>query len=310
MTPTPVVVHWPYVRRHLELSRMRPAAQVLDLLAELQHDAGGEGVRLPRSRLTGHELPTGRKTSPGDAGAMYNALVALERRRVVNRARGSGRRADAWSIVGDLRHWQAMPWTLAARDVERAARACICVTFRPVAARIPGHSVGVDRQFWLSADDHLQRPGLFPVDMWHNGAKSDTTGRRPGPKPVDSRDYDGAGAPPYLSTGRTYVLPLPPEERERVAALVGAITENTGQPVFGAPLRKLEELARRLDDEQVRLVVFELGREPPSYAVRMVDVACDIATGRLVKGTARGAPIEDPLGLGEALAATRWAEEA
>ncbi len=239
-SPLVVVAHWPYIRRNLELSRRRPLARALDLLAMLQWEAGGEPVPLGRARMTSAEAGEilGQVVTAGVAGAMWNALADAERRSVVVRYRGAGRRAAAWSLRGDVEHWRGMPWTLGRRDVAGAVGACGCSTFWAVAARNPGQSVALRRQFGLSAEDHLRPPGLFPVDSRGNGPTRAATAQRPGRLPVDSRGNGTASAPLLLSSG-DLLRDLSLEEREKLQLLA----EGIGGPVVGEPLRQLARLA-------------------------------------------------------------------
>src|SRR5579862_423750 len=154
--PLAVVTHWPFVRRNLFLDRATATRLALDTLAELQFRATGEHVRLGRARLRSQ-----CQLTAGQAGAVYNALRELERRRVVVRLRDAGNRADAWSFRPDVRRWRAMPWRSSGRDVETAIERCICSTDRAFAARFPGHGVVGAPSFWLAAEDHLRPPGLF-----------------------------------------------------------------------------------------------------------------------------------------------------
>ena len=252
--PIPVVAHWPYVRRNLNLHRARVAARALDLLAELQADACGASVRLGRARL----IETG--LTPGEAGAVYNALVDLERRRVVVRDRATGRRADAWSFHPGIRHWRAMPWTGAGKSVEIAITSCACSTFRAVAARNPGQGVAqlhLMPSFWLSVDDHLRPPGLFPVDSRGDGIFRAATARRPGETPVDSRGYGASPSAPLLFTEEesSSLLPLE-EEDERIKTLRKVLPGLA----WGKPANELVALAMRLTVDQSRAVAGMLER--------------------------------------------------
>ena len=249
--PIPVVAHWPYVRRNLNLARAKPAARALDLLAELQADSCGAPVRLGRSRLVEAGL------SPGEAGSVYNALVDLERRRVVVRDKASGRRPDSWSFQGCLRRWRGMPWTRAGKTAETAIRSCACSTFRDVAARFPGQSVALAPLFWLAADDHLRPPGLFPVDSRGYVAARAATSRRPGETLVDSRGYVAAPGTPLLSTEEesSSLLPLE-EEDERIKTLRRALPGLA----WGKPANELVALALRLTIDQATAIAGMLER--------------------------------------------------
>lgn len=236
--PTPVAAHWPYVARNLALARARPMATALGLIAEGHVDGGGRPVPLGRRALVEHGL------TAGEAGAIYNALVILEGRRVVTRYHGSGRRPDAWSLRPDVRAWRAMPWASSGRSVEAAVTSCACSTYFGVAARSPGQSVALARQFWLSADDHLRPPGLLLVDSRGYAESRAATPHRPGQMPVDSRGYGadlGATDERVLLTERLKVSLETDEERDRMDLLCQAV----GSPIFGRVESALKELARK-----------------------------------------------------------------
>lgn len=281
--PLLVAAHWPYVRRQLELSRRRPLAQALDLLARLQWEGGGEPVPLGRRRLAACENPqAGRPFTPGEAGAIWHALARAEHGGVVVRWRGSGRRPDAWSLRGDVEHWRAMPWILGARDVGRVIRACRSSTFCAVAARNPGQSVAPRREFWLSGADHLAPPGLLPVDSRDYGASRAATAQRPGTTPVDSRGYGrGAGGLSFPSEEPSVLR----EEDERVELLLRGIERATpgqrrgpnGRAVWGAPLRALAATAAMLTADEARRVAGRLAGVEGSYGVRLVTTAAELA---------------------------------
>jgi hypothetical protein len=291
--PMTVAAHWPYVRRNLQLARARPVARALDTLCELQYEAGGEPVPLGRARLTSAGL------TAGEAGAVYNALVELERRRVVVRYRGAGRRPDAWSLRADLAHWRSMPWGAAGKTVGTALSRCACSTFRAVAARNPVQSVAPHRLFWLSVDDHLRPPGLFTVDSRGYGDSRAATAQRPGKTPVDSRGYSAAGGPSLLSSVEDIRL-----QRQDVDERVeSALREGVRRVCGGAgvwrrsdPERSLVELAVRLTYDQALACVERLAThrvngatiKSPAFAV---DVLWDLADSPGVKAMAEVAAL-------------------
>lgn len=238
--PPPLVVaaHWPFVRRHLELSRHRPMGIALDALAELQHDAGGEPVSLGRQRL----LALGRVRTPGEATSVLDALAELRARRVLTSYPGRGRHPGAWSFRTDLQHWRAMPWTSCGRDVEAAICACACVVFRALASENPGQAIALASSIHLSVDDHLRPPGLFLVDSRRKRTASDASARRPGETLVDSRRKHPGDAGSVLSSGDLLRdLSLGDEERERFEA----IRKGIGGQIWGRLRADVAELARR-----------------------------------------------------------------
>jgi len=278
--PTLVLVHWPFVRRNLELSQSRAIGRALDLLARVQYDGEGEPAQLPRSRFVGAGF------TPGEATAAGDALTELTHRRVVWRWRGSGRRADAWAIRGDVKQWRGMPWTRSARDVGTVVGACSCGGPCAVVAVPPGQSgsgPGKSGEFWLSEADHLRRPGLLPVDVRHYGAASATTAQRPGLSSVDNLGTSREAGGRSLFKEEPKVLPC--QEDEQVETLTRAIEAATpGQPrgpngraVWGIQLRRLSAVARSLDAEQARWVAERIASVRDSYPVRLVTTCEELA---------------------------------
>lgn len=251
-----VATHWPFVRRNLTLARARPTRLALDALAELQFRATGELVRLGRARLR-DEL----SLTPGEAGAVYNALVSLERRGVVTRLRDAGRRADAWGFRADVRRWRGMAWRSSGRDVERAVGSCVCSTNRAFAARTPGQGLTGAPHFWLAAEDHLRPPGLFLVDSRGKWPTRAATARRPGQMPVDSRGYGAGPSAPSFNSEKIRTSPYsegePASEGEGLSVLRRALPGRA----WGEAERRLRALADRLSVGQAE----ELARMLASY---------------------------------------------
>jgi hypothetical protein len=295
LAPIDVAMHWPYVRRNLHLERAEPIRRALGILSDLQCDAGGQPVRLGRKVIVTHgaRLMPEIIWTPGVAGAVYNALVDLERRNVVKRWRGrGGREADAWSLHGDLGHWRSMPWGTAGKTVGTAVRGCICSTFRAVAARNPGQSVAgsvQNAEFWLSVEDHTRPPGLLSVDSRGYGATRAATARPPGLLPVDSRGYGAELAPLTVLRERTVVLSLTSEERERFDRLRKVVDHHAapGSGVWpGSSLqRTLEALSRELDEGEAAIVVRQFDMSAPANGrapglVGMIEQIAQVVLGR------------------------------
>jgi len=199
LNPIHVANHWPFVDRHLSLERWDTGRQALETVAQLQNDAGGEYVALGRKRL-------GETMTPGQAGAIWRALVELEERGVLARRRGAGRRPDAWGFRPELSQWRGMPWRYSGRAVERVLCGCISRASCAVAARNPGQSVAFPRvkvEFRISPQDHLLPPGLLPVDTRGFRATRAANAQRRAWAPVDTRGYSAEIEPigvPVLST--------------------------------------------------------------------------------------------------------------
>ena len=252
--PLLVAAHWPYVRRHLELSHHRPERIALDTLAELQCEAGGEPASLGRQRL----LSLGRVKTPGEATAVLDALADLRVRRVLIRRPGAGPHPAAWSFRADISHWRGMAWTSSGRDVEAAVLSCKCVVFCATASESPAQALALASSIHLSADDHLRRPGLLLVDSRRIGATDDAVAQRPGKTPVDSRRKYRGPAPLVLSSGDLLRdLSLNDRERERFEQL----RHGVGGQIWGRLLADLAELARRpYSPTQLEAALQELDR--------------------------------------------------
>ena len=295
LAPIDVALHWPFIRSHLLLERWPAAGRALDALAVQQLDANGRAVQF------GTRFWTEAGLTRGQIGATTQALVELERRRVVARYSGRGRRGHSWTFVPSIRHWVAMPWSGRGRNVDDAVRSCACRAPRPVVAVIPGQPVALSRAsavFRLSSADHLQRPGLFPVEERDYGARRATTGQRPRISLVEPRDYGADPGSPYLLPGE---LTFSVEgARERFDALLEAVEGKCGQTVYPTAFKmraRLAALAEQLDDRQAAAVLqlFE-ARPDRMFVPKAVDVLADLSTDPAVRRSPRQHPAGSALG--------------
>jgi hypothetical protein len=207
ITPAEVARHWPFLERHLLFDRWEGGRRIMAILADLQNESGGAPVKLARKRLRDEFGYRG----DGDAGAALKILAGLERRRVVARNRGSGRRPDAWTFQ-PLDQWRAMPWRFNGVKVEIAVGSCRCRARIGVAAQIPGHRRAyprMQRVFWLSESDHLFWPGLLSVDMRGSRDRGAATAIPRASQVVDMRGYREENEP---SQAPPTVLPVVLEE--------------------------------------------------------------------------------------------------
>jgi len=219
LAPVDVANHWPYLREQLLLERWPSARVALDAVAVRQAEGGGS----PATFGSRFWLDSGM--TKGQASRVTQTLVELERRRVLSRHRGAGRRPHAWSFVPSVRHWVAMPWVYSGRDAERAISLCACTAACPVVPRLPGQGTALSRgkdAIRLPEKFHLLRPGVFPVDTRDYGASRGTTGRRPALQLVDTRDYGAADGPnsgvPLLSPDEFKLI----REKQRFDELIEA----------------------------------------------------------------------------------------
>jgi hypothetical protein len=286
LAPIHVANHWPFVDRHLSLERWDTGRLALETVAQLQNDAGGEYVALGRSRLTASKL------TPGQAGAIWRALVELEDRGVLARRRGAGRRPDAWGFRPELSQWRGMPWRYSGREVERVLCGCISRASCAVAARNPGQSVVFPRvrvEFRIAPQDHLLPPGALPVDTrgFRATRAANAHGRAWGP--VDSRGYSAEIEPidvPVLSTEELRT-PLSRTQEEVVHVIKGAI-EGRGDKIWGRYLDRLSQIVASLNVDQARLVAWKVSRIEPGTLVKvMLPQIADFTTHADVKAAGR-----------------------
>lgn len=279
LAPIDIARHFPFVARHLDLDRWPAAERILWTLAVRQVCAGGAPVQLGAK-----SLGAGGMTA-GEAGRARTVLAELERRAVVGRLRGRGRRPDAWTFAAEPMHWRPMPWRWSAPAVQEAICGCVCRAAIAVAARRPGQSVAFPRgrpEFRLSDDDHLWRPGLLPVETRGFGDRRAATASHPGFFPVDTRGYgDDLGAPDCSSRDRDLSL-----EEERVAPLVEVIKRTTAG-VWGRPLARLTALCATLSDDQIAIVAAQMARVGGPRVDRLVDEAFDAAASPACKAAGR-----------------------
>lgn len=291
--PDDVAGHWPFLDRALALDRWLAGRRALSILARLLAGSGGEPVPMPRGRLTADFDLTA-----GEAGNLYRALLELERRDVVARYRGGGRRPDVWTLRAELARWRGLPWAIPAARAESAIRSCVCRADFAVAARFPGQSLALSRgdaEIALSEADHLPRPGLLSVDSRGYGesraANANGHRERPGGarwSPVETRGYGEKAAAP--------VLPLAYKRRDvdddgvdqRRELLEAAIQSATGGHVYGQPWHRLDRIAEGLSDDEAERVAAELAtRRDVRSPVWLVAVAADLAAAARAGSRAR-----------------------
>lgn len=263
--------HWPFIRRKLFLGRWVAADRAMSLLAQHQAESGGEPAELGGRRIAA-ELGL----TAGEAGGVWRAFKELEGRLVVVRHRGRGRRPDAWSFRPEISRWWGLPWESSARGVEAAIGACGCRAGNTVAARIPGHGGRKPRVVWLTAADHLLRPGLSLVDSRGNGKGRAATVNGGAYGPVDSR---GNGA------GSSAPIPLIPSlHREKSEKLLRAVeTANPGKGVYGKCLKRVRALAMELDERQVDELAYRVRKMEPIGVPGTVQIMCERIAPRVVE---------------------------
>ncbi len=277
LSPIHVANHWPFVDRHLSLERWETGRLALETVAQLQNDAGGEYVALGRKRLA-------ETMTPGQAGAIWRALVELEDRGVLARRRGSGRRADSWGFRPELSQWRGIPWRYSGREVERVLCGCISRASCAVAARNPGQSVAFPRvkvEFRIAPQDHLLPPGLSSVDTRGFRATRAANAHGRACDPVDSRGYSAEIEPIRArdNSSRELIV-LNWDEEQRVRILKEAGEARTGQPlqVPSRPYRRLTAFARRITDRQAELVAAAIKRrEGHLYIPKVFEIMEDLA---------------------------------
>jgi hypothetical protein len=289
LAPVDLALHWPFIRSHLLLERWPAAGRALDALAVQQLDALGNPVRF------GTKFWRAAGLTDGQIGSTTDALLELERRRVVARYPGRGRLGHSWTFVPSIRHWRSMPWSGTGRSVEITVRGCACRGPCPVVAVVPGQGVALSRTwgvFRLSAADHLQRPGLLPVDDRDYGARSATTGQRPRLSLVDDRDYGAAeGANPGSPSSLPELFKLI-KRSQRFYELVEAFDLQSEEPLWIGSKYYLElmKLWIRLDhvEAQEEALIAEFRRHPGKvHRGNVVDVVADLSTAASVKGANR-----------------------
>jgi hypothetical protein len=184
LTSALIARHWPFLDEHLVLGRWKNGRAALELLSQLQVETGGEPVNLGRKRLNS------ACESAGEGGALWRALVELERRQVITRQRGRGARPDAWSFRPEVGRWRAMPWKHSGRGVQRALEGCrICRALCAEDAIFPGPRFTLLRgheEFRLDWRHHL---GVYPPQS--RGKSAERAGNAQGRawQPVDTRGY-------------------------------------------------------------------------------------------------------------------------
>src|SRR5579862_5585664 len=254
LTSALVARHWPFLDEQLVLGRWKNGRAALELLSNLQVEAGGEPVNLGRKRLNS------ACESAGEGGAVWRALVELERRRVIARQRGRGSRPDAWSFRPDVGDWRAMPWKHSGRGVQRALEGCrICRALCAEDALIPGPRLALLRgqeEFRLDWRHHL---GVYPPQPRGKTAERAANGQPRAWQPVDTRGYGAENrpsqAPPtVLSVDLEDLLIEKPggrERHERFKAMIdrGAVA---GQAVWTGTVldRTLMQIAIDSTDEE------------------------------------------------------------
>lgn len=284
-----VASHWPFIERNLVLTRWGSASLALGALASLQVESQGEPAYLGAARLRAGGL------TDGEARNVIRTLTELSERDVVIRHPGRGRRSSAWSFRPDLTNWRRMPWVWGALAVESALGACVCRASSGFDARNPGQRGALTRGkavFRLSAADHLQRPGLFPVDTRVESGARATNPKGRAWDPVDTRVKSEAPGTPLLSS-ENYVLRTSDvnDEDRNLDALRGAIRATTGGEVFGSPLVRLAALAAEAGDGADSLAALFVDRcsnlrSPPAAVDAMV---------QLWRSGARPAPTPEPI---------------
>lgn len=255
LTPLSVAQHWPFLDEQLVLGRWKNGRAALELLSNLQVEAGGEPVNLGRKRLNS------ACESAGEAGAVWRALVELEARKVIARTRGTGTRPDAWSFRPDIGHWRSMPWKESGRGVQRALQGCrICRAVRAVGAIDPGPRLALVRggeEFRLDWRHHL---GLYPPESRGKGAERAARAQSPAWEPVETRGYGAENRPSRArdnSVEELKVLHWQSEEHEEVCKIVEEAVEAKTRQAYKSPTCKprlrLVELTRFLDRDQARV---------------------------------------------------------
>ncbi len=288
LAPIDVANHWPFLRTYLLLDHWPAADLALGALAERQVENEGEAAAF------GTRFWRGSGLTAGEAGRVTQSLAELERRGVVFRYAGIGRRPHAWSFAPSIRHWRDLSWSRPARQAERVIAACSCRAPCPFVARFPGQSVLLSRgtaQFRLSEASHLRRPGLLsvdnPVDSRDKRARRATNGQPRAWEPVETRDKWAAEPSPYLSS-RELTFSIE-GAAQRFALLTRTIEQACSQTLYGRrPLARVAAIAERLDDAQTTRLCELLAAFPDRLFIpKAVDVAEDLSAGREVKQAGR-----------------------
>jgi hypothetical protein len=270
LAPFVIASHWPYLDRVLELERTPARRRALQLLAELQVDAGGDPVRLGRARL--RELGF----SPGEAVHVSATLRELALRRVVERLEGRGSSPSAWSFRGDLEHWRGLAWRTSARSaanvVFSCARSRVCEGPLAFVNDSPVQRLRGSPAVLLGSAAHLYRSGETLVDSIHNGAASFTNARFRAWPPVDILHKSTPARPPTpipnpSIEGSIY---LESEDSQQILSILqGAFRSSGGDVIFPGSKRwpELLELVGALNVDQADAIAAELGslnarREP------------------------------------------------
>lgn len=247
---TTILAHWPFVRAHLALGRRPAVGRVLDFVAEQQ------AKTLEPTAISAAWL---RKwgASAGEAGRARTVARELAAAGVLHRWKGAGPRPDVWALVPRLERWR-LPWTTPARSVDLVIRSCDCRARFAEAARFAGQRPWKDardiRDSWFgpgfalppSAHQDVRDPWRAAFDN-DRAASADRTPSDQDRLLVLARLSDGEGAPPTSSSVRSTSSSSPQEAEEATSEggrlLAEAVLAATGQAVFGAPARELDQLA-------------------------------------------------------------------
>jgi hypothetical protein len=260
--PFVIASHWPYLDRVLELERTPARRRALQLLAELQVDAGGDPVRLGRSRLRGLGL------SPGEADHVTATLRELASRRVVECLPGRGSSPSAWSFRGDLAHWRGLPWRTSARSassvVFSCARSRICEGPPAFVRDSPGQGLRGSPAILLGSAAHLYRSGETLVDITSSrgASRANAAFRAWGPVDIQRKTSPSTPLSPFSESSIEDSLYLESEERQQIlSVLQGAFRASGGDVIFPRSKRwaELLELVGELNLDQARAIAAELG---------------------------------------------------
>jgi hypothetical protein len=299
LAPIDVANHWPFIRSNLHLERWPAAAVALDQLAYWQVDAGGQPVRFGTKFWTEHVGVTA-----GEAGRIRMVLLELERRRVVARYPGAGRRGNSWTFLTSIESWRSMPWGGTGRNVAVVVRGCLCRAARGGIARFPGHSGGLSRGngvFCLSEADHIRRPGLLPVETRDAPAERAMPPRRPGLLPVETRDAPAANKALHLSITELELI----RRDQRFSDCLEAFEARAGYPLWEGSKQwfPLARVFLRLTDAQKVALLEQLDAYPGQlHKGNVGDVAADLSTSAEVKKAGRLVPPTfDPIAPKESL---------
>lgn len=254
LAPVDIAQHLPFVDRYL--IRTPPAMRrALWLVAIGQVENEGDPCPVRARALA-------EGGTPGEAGRISVVLNELEERGVLVRYRGRGRRPHLWSFRPRLEYWQGFHWGEAPRDVCEAVSGCFCRAGDNFVARFPGQSVAAIRRrarFELLPRDHIDPPGLLPVETRVEIMSRAPSFGPPGALPVETRD-NGWGQP--ASPAALSYLPensenSPLGEEEESYALLVQLLEFHSQPGDSVqagtePHRHLLEISRMLPLGQVK----------------------------------------------------------